>query len=927
VTRGTTESGGRGLHETRVAADDEIVSSRVSELGVGVRIGRYVVLSVLGSGGMGVVLAAYDPELDRKAALKLLKHSGKVDTARERLRREAQALARLNHVNVVTVHDVGMHEGQVFVAMEFVRGQTLRAWIHQDPPRAWSEVLRVFAAAGEGLAAAHGVGLVHRDFKPENVMIGDDGRIRVMDFGLARRGDEPTNEEPEHEPPSARSDSFDIRLTQTGAQVGTPAYMAPEQFEGKLAGVHSDQFGFCVALYEALYGRRPFVGDSFKQLAAAVRGGEVQPPPAATKVPSWVAKIVIRGLAVDPAERHPSMRALLEALAHDPGQRYRRAGLGLAMVAALVGAAWLGGALGHREGAVGPHPCADLSAELRGVWDDARRAEVQDAILATELSYASETSERVAAGLDAYASAWVAARVEACEATQAGTQSGQLLDRKIACLDERLARVDALVAEVAAAEVATIERATQAVMDLPSLAPCADADALMTGRPAAPTDPEVAAQVEALEARLARVRAKVSLANYDEAGPMVGALVEEASRLGHEPLLIQVWLEQGVVEDRLSDYDQAHATFARAYEAALTQQMLDEATDAAIGLLDVTGKSLKRFGEAERWAAVAGALTELLGTDRARARYLNHVATLQSNVGQYAEALASIEQARALIEQLDGPEHVNVSLLLAHEGAVSLDAGEFERARELLEQALAIRERALGPAHPNVAYTLGNLGIVAFRTGDYAQAREKLERARVVFERAMGPESFEVSRTLDSLGSAALVSGDYAQARVYYERAQVLLDKLVGRNHPQSAALIANLGEVARKEGDFEGGRAQQERAREILEATVGPKHPALILVQTELGKALLGLERPAEAIPELERALALFDEFGGDPLTLPDIRFTLARALWDANAREGRARARALALLAVDSYTQAGPASAEALAEVEAWLAQRDGR
>ncbi|PRQ09227.1 serine/threonine-protein kinase [Enhygromyxa salina] len=922
MTPGSTESERGDLLETRVSDRERASPASESGCEIGDRIGRFVVLSVLGAGAMGIVLAAYDPELDRKAALKLLKHAGKAHESRERLRREAQALARLNHVNVVTVHDVGVHEGRVFVAMEFVRGQTLREWISGDTPRPWPEVLRVFAAAGEGLAAAHEVGLIHRDFKPENVMLGDDGRVRVMDFGLARRGDEQTFDEPGREHPSSRSDSFSLALTKTGTQVGTPAYMAPEQFEGKLAGAHSDQFEFCVALYEALYGRRPFVGDSYQDLARAVLRGELQPPPPTAKVPGWIAKVVTRGLAVDPAQRHPSMRALLDALARDPGQRYRRAGLGGAMLVALASAVWLGGVLQRGEPPTDPKPCANMDVELRGVWDVTRRIEVDEAILATQLSYANQTSQRVTAGLDAYTSAWVAARVEACEATRAGTQSGELLDRKIACLDERLARVDALVAEVAAAEIAAVERATQAVMDLPSLAPCADAEALATGR-RPPEDPAVAAQVDALETELHQIRAKISLANYDEAGSMVNALVEAATSLDYEPLLIQAWLEQGVVDDRLGHYEQALATLTRAYDAALGQQMLAEATDAAIELTDVAGQSLKRLPDAERWAAVARALSELLGTDSAWARYLLHVATLQKNLGRYAESLASIDEARVLTERTYGPEHIKVSLVLAQAGAVSLNAGEFERARELLEQALAILEPALGSAHPNVANTLANLGIVAFRTGDYVQAREKLEQARVIFERAMGPESFQVSRTLDSLGSAALLQGDYAQARAYYEQAQVLLVELVGPDHPQMAALIANLGEVARNEGAFERGLEQQLRAREIIAASVGLEHPSLILVQTEIGKDLLGLGRPAEAIPELERALALYDSFGGDPLALPDIRFTLARALWDAGTREQRTRAHALALLAVTSYAGAG--AAKRLAGVEAWLAERD--
>ena len=305
---------------------------------VPVTIGRFRVLSPLGAGGMSVVYGAYDERLDRRVAVKLLKGRGSPDS-QARLLREAQAMARLSHPNVVAVHEAGLWEDQVFIAMEFVKGQDLRAWLVQEP-RAWPEVVEVFRAAGLGLAAAHQAGLVHRDFKPANVLLGDDGRARVVDFGLVRQSDEP---------PPVPADSLvrapipgagmHTTLTATGAILGTPAYMSPEQHLGRPADARSDQFSFCVALHEGLYGALPFAGDSLPLLADAVLSGRVRPVPEDSRVPAWLRAVVLRGLAVDPAARWPSMDELLDELGRDPDRLRRtrlRAALGIGLVAALV---------------------------------------------------------------------------------------------------------------------------------------------------------------------------------------------------------------------------------------------------------------------------------------------------------------------------------------------------------------------------------------------------------------------------------------------------------------------------------------------------------------------------------------------------------------------------------------------------------------
>jgi serine/threonine protein kinase/Tol biopolymer transport system component len=303
----------------------------------GAHVGRYVIDAVLGTGGMGIVYRALDSELGRKVALKLVRPEGDAGVgstdARARLLREARAMARLSHPNMIAVHDVGVVGDQVFFAMELVDGVNLAEWL-RDRPRSWREVVRVFEQAGRGLEAAHAAGLVHRDFKPENVLVGRDGRVCFVDLGLARSvaADEPALPRADTEPAGAAE-----HLTRTGAIMGTPRYMAPEQHLGAAVDERADQFSFCVAFYEAIYGQHPFMAGSRAELAAKVVRGEVAEPPRAARAPRWLARVILRGLAPKPEARHASMSALLAAIDHGTRRR-RRAWLAVAAVTSVAAA-------------------------------------------------------------------------------------------------------------------------------------------------------------------------------------------------------------------------------------------------------------------------------------------------------------------------------------------------------------------------------------------------------------------------------------------------------------------------------------------------------------------------------------------------------------------------------------------------------------
>jgi tetratricopeptide (TPR) repeat protein len=295
-------------------------------------IGRYEIEDVLGAGGMGIVYAAHDPKLRRKVAIKLLRAgSGDGEDTREaqaRLLREARAMAKVQHPNVVSVFDTGEHGDEVFVAMELVTGGNLRRWL-TTRQRSVGEVIDVFLQAGRGLAAAHAAGLVHRDFKPDNVLVGDDRRVRVTDFGLARHaGKAPID--------PSRSAAVSLRLTATGAVHGTPGYIAPEQYEHQTFDARSDQFAFCVALWEALDRRRPFRGEDHPAIEVAVVTGAISEPSEGT-IPRALRRVLERGLSVDPAARWPDIDALLAAIAKTrPRSKKLPIAIGVAAAAAVI---------------------------------------------------------------------------------------------------------------------------------------------------------------------------------------------------------------------------------------------------------------------------------------------------------------------------------------------------------------------------------------------------------------------------------------------------------------------------------------------------------------------------------------------------------------------------------------------------------------
>ncbi|WP_224368910.1 serine/threonine-protein kinase [Hyalangium versicolor] len=861
------------------------------ELPPGSKLGRYLILHRVGSGGMGVVYAAYDPQLDRRVALKLLRRrrfQGAEQEADARLLREAQVVARLNHPHVITVYDAGTLGEQVFLTMEFVEGGTLAQWL-REKPRAWSEVLEIFLSAGRGLAAAHAEGLVHRDFKPDNVLVGKDGRVRVMDFGLARRLEAPEAPGEPSAPPGPPS--LVPTLTRTGAIVGTPAYMAPEQHEGQPTDARSDQFSFCVALYEALYGERPFSAASQQELARQVTTGAVRAPPKGAPVPEWLRRVLLRGLSPLPSARHPSMEALLVALARDPrAVLRRRVGWGAAAVLTVSLIAGGGGMMHQRTAQV----CRGAERKLVGTWDAPRQEQVRAAFLATALPYAPQAWRGVESLLNKYAADWTAMYTEACEATQVrGEQSAELMDLRMQCLGQRLAGLKGLAEAFSHADAMLVQKAVQAAGSLPELSECASVTAL-TAPVRPPSDAATRAKVEALHERLGRTWTFYHSGRFAEGRKAAEADAVQARALGYRPLEAEALYIQGLLAIGAGDPAQGEQVLNEALWAAQAGGHQEVLAKTAVALLEATGVEERKHAEARRWNRFAEASLERLGGNPSLdAERLLRLGTLARDEGNLSESLGLLDRALAAREKLLGPEHLEVSDVLQQKASTLIELHRDE-ALATFQRALAIREKLLGPEHPAVASSLRGMGFALMNQGKSEQALPLLQRSLAINEKALGPEHPTVGTSLDTLAIALRNAGRPEESLPLTKRALAIEQKALGPDHPLVGTMLHNLGQCYEQMGDPRHELEYMLQALANWEKAVGPDHSDVAMALTGAGGAYVELHEPKPAIPLLERALRITDTGETDSRVKTEIRYFLAQALWDA----GKDRRRAVALM-----------------------------
>lgn len=790
----------------------------------GESFGRYRVEGVLGRGGMGVVVRAEDPELGRSVALKLLRGCGgtrRVDA----LLAEARAMARLTHPNVVAVLDVGMHGDEAFLAMEYVDGPTLRAWL-DETPRTTSDIVAAFVAAGRGLEAAHRAGLVHRDFKPENVLVGRDGRVRVTDFGIAQfaAGDD---------------DAETPGETPREPLVGTPKYMAPEQLDGGVADARTDLFSFCVALYEAVSGELPFFPDPRSGGPLREHGLRLRPRPAT--LPRWLAKVLARGLVAGPADRYPGMAPLLDELLAVP--RRRRA----FVVSLLVGVASLTLIAGaYRVRRVEPPTCSAGPERLATVWNDGRKKTIAAAFARSDQSYAADAYTSVERAIDEYGRRWVARYTDACVATHGrGDQSQEVLDLRMQCLDQRLRGVDGLAELLTRADGSVVAAMYKSPVALEQLERCDNPEELKAEvRP--PSDAAHAAVVDAVQKELASVRAQHMTKQVDRLAKAEG-LAEQAVGCGYAPLEADVLLLEGRLLADERRFEEAERVLLRGAARAEVGRADGVRASIWIELCSLAARQ-GQYPRAHQHAAYAGAVVERAG------RRADLAAALASadgwayfRGGDYPAATKQLERARDLYEHtVEDP--IELIRVLRRLGATALEAGDLPAAERVLEHALSLGEHALGAEHPELAGVLEELGYVSRDRDDHTTALKLFSRSLDIQSRVDGVDSPVTVVAKSAIALTNMDLGRFALAEPTY-RAMLEQDaRTLPKGSPESRQALTNLGLALNGQWRFAEAIVQLRLALDTALANFPKDGDVVLRTRTDLAEALLGAGELREA-------------------------------------------------------------------------------
>ncbi|MEM6994590.1 MAG: serine/threonine-protein kinase [Myxococcota bacterium] len=915
------------------------------------KIGRFDVVAPLGRGGMGVVYEVNDPQLDRRAAVKVLRPPAlavDADPARaQRLLREAQAVAKLSHPNVVTVYEVGAIGDAVYMAMELVEGQTLRQWVKASS-RGWREIVEIFVQAGRGLAAAHAVGLVHRDFKPDNVMIDGKGRVRVLDFGLARLSG--LDVSVDGDTLEVDGSSPDV-LTVTGMVLGTPAYMAPEQKRSRTAVPASDQYSLCVTLYEALYGERPPRSDEVpERLRHPTRRG-----------PAALRRIIDRGLRRRPHQRFESIEVLVDRLQRlvEP-RRFRwlvgAAGLGAAAATAL---AWP-----SLPAESADDPCPAATQQTQSIWNSTRREAIATHFAAARRGFAEDAWPKVEQAVDQRVSAWNAAADETCHATRvAGTQSEDVRLWRSLCLQSQLTRLDSLLDVLQRGDAVALVQATSAVAALDDVASC---DAEQAGRSNVrwPEDPATIQALQELDLELSVANAERDDNRLEDAMKRTDAAVLAAEQIGFAPFVAKALRVQADLNISAGHAQEAETILGSAIEQGEAGRDDTGVATAWITLVHVVGEELARLDDAKRMFALANGALQRAGDPRGlRSRWMSTKASIHDLAGEFDAAVEGFESALALAAAEHGEAHPYLANVLHGYSRALLHRGDAKKALAVAQRAQAIAEASLGPRHPAVATHLTSIGNANAAMGERAASIVAFERALQLNEAAYGPQHPRVGALHSNLGNAYMQSREPDLALPHFERA-VEVDRATlgeshphrapalyglalvhlnrgelgeaepllqegldivrrawGKKHPDQSYLLAALADVKARQGEPLTAIAEYREVYELLAPTIGDDHPRLVPVHAGIARANVELGRHDDAIEAFEAAMKIVDTGRNAPLEAAEIRFDFARILH----AEGRDPTRVLALAdaAHEVVAAAGPPLAARSAEIAAWRAE----
>jgi len=834
----------------------------------GARIGRFIVLDQLGEGGMGRVLRAYDPQLDRRVAIKLLRSdvgSASRELAQARLLREAQAMARASHPNLVTIFDAGTEGDQVFLAMELVEGETLEGWLKKPHP--WREVVRLFLDAARGLAAAHAAGLVHRDFKPANVLVHPEGRAVVTDFGIAHlvasTGPTAPVSRGEHESGAHE------KLTGAGNVVGTPRYMSPEQYEDLPLDGRSDQFSFSVALYEALSGQLPFEGRKLDERLLHMQRGEVRPPPPDASAPKWLWAALQRGLAFTPDQRFPSLDALIAHFERRLSRRRLKQGAAVALGLLAVGGAVASAAFSSR-----PAPCQLGPEELGASWNPTRAAELQRAFAQGGGEDGEALFRSTRTELQSYAEGWVAMRRDACLATRVrGTQSEPVLQLRMLCLDRRRSTLQALVGLLAKGDPPVLARGAEAAANLPPLAGCADVAHL-----ALEDEGETAAERaagEPLRAGLDSANALLLAGQAKATRAAVVPLIARARAAKSRASLAEALYVLGRAASQSHDMAAARPALTEALQLALETKHDGLAADAAASLVFATAEDPAASALA---VPLATGVVARAGSPAYADSFLHHgMGAAAYAAGRYTEAAAEFARAAEIATEKLGPSHPRtLSSLIAEAEALSL-THDASRALALSQRVLAAQEKLLGPENSRLVPTLMTVADQLIDRRRHEEARALLARAAKMCRRDFAAGSSAENAIIERQAEVESGEGHDALAEKLLRRAlasQLALDHAEG---PSTAEFRAHLARVLLHEGALAEAEQQARSAVEVF-GRADAKSPDLAGPLTALGEIALARNDSRTAREALERALSL--QSNVPPLDDARTRFALARAV-----------------------------------------------
>ena len=816
-----------------------------ARLEAGSRVGRYEVVDFIGGGGMGWVYRAKDTELEREVAIKVVQPTAAGPRGRERLLAEARAMAKLRHRNVVPVFDVGEHAGGVYVAMELVAGGTLHDWLHAEA-RPWRAVLARFLDAGRGLVAAHAAGIVHRDFKPRNVLLGAGGDVMVADFGIASTG---------------AVDDDGGTSGELSTITGTPAYMAPEQAAGQAVDARADQYSFCVSLWEGLHGERPQDAETRTQGALLARVHDT--PKARRKVPGWLASAVARGFSPTPERRWPTLSVLIAHCERGLGRRRRwlLAGGGVALVAtAATVAVW------RSRPAAGP-TCDVPQDRIDAVWTAARGQQLRAKMVALDPETGSARADRAIGAFDRVASQWSDAVVKACRDTRIDrTQSEGLLTKRMDCLDQALTKLSTSIGAVEGAADARDLNARLRVLDgLPFVEMCSEV-AQLAGYPALPDDPNKLREYRSLSTELQELNVEYLIGNLAEHARRTPAAVDRGRKLGDPRLLARLIDQLALAKQAAGSYDEMVTLTKEAI--ALASEAHDDriVADMWLTLVSTVAERMKQPAEAEKLLLSAEAAVSRSDSTYHRQMLSLTRAALQSAKGDLEGALVTLDDSVAQLEKA-GARSAGAEfwiLLSRATGRRALILHRLGRPREAIagfEDTIAQITAAYGPEHASLASYFGNLSQSYLKIGDREAGVSAMKRALTISEKDLGPTP-RLATMYWGLGETLIMAQQFDEALPYTARAAEMGRSTLKADDGRLADILGSHGVALVETGSLDTGLAVIDESLAIY--TKGKPSLNAGLTEFSRAEALARARRWTDAVASYERAGQLLETVAG---------------------------------------------------------------